>query len=860
MSTSDEQPADDTPSDSAGPWSRADLDALLGRFDGALGDRAALLRTPLPARVALSRAGLDDTLRDLITRLEPRVGDGLFAHQAEVLARVAGGGAENLLLTSSTGTGKSLCFWAFVFRHLLADETATALVCFPTQALLWSQARRLEAISSGTMQTDPDQPAFGGSVLVDSARVDWTVWKGTGQGAAADLDMREHSQSIAFERARLRLATIDKVHASMFGEVDFVARLACVVLDEAHTYEGAFGANVHYLLKRLWVARAAMALPRPWLFLSSATLEDPVGFVRRLLSLPTSAPLHHVADRHLPTATTVGLDEARAALLDPPMDALLRVAFIAQSALAHSGFDATVAAAADWGRQRNVVYFVNSKLEGRLLASRLRATPEAARRRVLLYDADLAPQQRRRIERDMTAGKLRDCTLLATNALELGVDVEGLDVCLIPRLPPSRRSLAQRIGRIGRRVGRPGLAVLGATPDPAGLALLADPGDYLGHDQIEPSPLPLHLEHIRLRHQFLLNKDRVKERYSAQRPGRYSIAVRREFGADMNSTSMRTRLGELCGGLTSAVLLGGLRSSTSRAKVPLIAMAGFEAGEPRPQMRDGRRVDVAWIEDANVFRDAHPEGVFLDHRGHRWRVRAYGGPGGQVSAIYVESCPEPVYTVGEWRDEYTLLVPSAEPPGSPASSGIRTFGIYRFERRWTGYHEYRPPPARVRWVPLGEIVPRFHSARAAGEDLPFLRPLQFSTQGFTWELPDLPATADEDAVVDELLSRTLLQRLEGTREDLLVTVNLRTRKWACFDCVPGGNGLAHTALARNDIGHAIETCRTAIAAFAGHAPQDFSAWIEALINRPVSATAERIEALLGSIAAAWAGPTGGVGR
>jgi DEAD/DEAH box helicase len=117
-------------------------------FRQILHPQAVRIFTPFAQRMPLASHKLSPALAELLGRYERKaVRDGLFPHQGNFLDAHLEGGAQNFILTTATGTGKSLCFWMWVFHHLLKDPNATALLCFPTQALAWSQAERLVHIS-----------------------------------------------------------------------------------------------------------------------------------------------------------------------------------------------------------------------------------------------------------------------------------------------------------------------------------------------------------------------------------------------------------------------------------------------------------------------------------------------------------------------------------------------------------------------------------------------------------------------------------------------------------------------------------------------------------------------------------------
>ena len=101
------------------------------------------------------------------------------------------------------------------------------------------------------------------------------------------------------------------------------------------------------------------------------------------------------------------------------------------------------------GTDVNAIYFSESKFGSKRMPLELAA--KLRTRTFVTYDADLPPTERRRLERELNDPSARGMTVLATNALELGVDIEGLDVCFIDQVPPGRANLLQRIGRVGRR-------------------------------------------------------------------------------------------------------------------------------------------------------------------------------------------------------------------------------------------------------------------------------------------------------------------------------------------------------------------------------------------------------------------------
>ena len=129
--------------------------------------------------------------------------------------------------------------------------------------------------------------------------------------------MTEHEGTENFKKARIRLATLDKAHWSLIsGHPNFTKNLECIVLDEAHQYDGLFGANVHYFLKRVYIAKESSKRRRPNVFLASATLSDAKSFASRLISYPENE-IHHVTDLVNPQINTIPLSDVNELLENP---------------------------------------------------------------------------------------------------------------------------------------------------------------------------------------------------------------------------------------------------------------------------------------------------------------------------------------------------------------------------------------------------------------------------------------------------------------------------------------------------------------------------------------------------------------
>ena len=411
------------------PWSTL-LDE--GRADGRLvreareGPRKPQL-ADLPGELhpevlgALQRAGIER----------------LYRHQERALQTAWRGPT---IVTTGTASGKSLCFQLPTLEVLCRDPRARALYLYPTKALAQDQARALNA--------------FGLSKRVRPAIYDGDTPR------AARADIRRNANVVLTNPDMLHVGILPN-HAA-WGEL--FANLAVVAIDEAHVYRGVFGSHVACVLRRLRRIAAAYGT-QPRLLLTSATIANPRELAERLTGLEDFALID---DEHSPAPGR------RIAMWNPPLtDEALGTR---RSALAEA---AELLARLLCAGARSICFMKSRKgveLLSRLVAQELAAGehPELAER-IAPYRAGYTPQQRRELERRLTSGELR--AVIATDALELGIDIGELDAALVVTFPGTVASLRQMWGRAGRR-GR-GLALYVAGEDALDQFFCRHPDEFL---------------------------------------------------------------------------------------------------------------------------------------------------------------------------------------------------------------------------------------------------------------------------------------------------------------------------------------------------------------------------------------------
>jgi DEAD/DEAH box helicase domain-containing protein len=364
-----------------------------------------------------------------------------WTHQIEA-AELAWSG-RSVVVATGTASGKSLAYQLPVLSALLADERATALYLSPTKALAADQLRTLAELALPGVRPS----AYDGDTPLDER--DW---------------VRAHSRFV--------LTNPDMVHRGILPAharwASFLRRLRFVVIDECHTYRGVFGSHVAAVLRRLRRICARYG-SSPVFVLASATVSSPATSTERLVGVPVEA----VTDDGSPRgATTFALWEPP---LGPPRGE--NGAPVRRSATAETAdllADLVVSGA-------RTLAFVRSRRAAEVVATSARRSlaevaPELAGR-VAAYRAGYLAEERRALERSLLDGSLLG--VAATNALELGVDVSGLDAVILAGYPGTLASLWQQSGRAGRSA-RDALAVLVARDDPLDTYLVHHPQAVFG--------------------------------------------------------------------------------------------------------------------------------------------------------------------------------------------------------------------------------------------------------------------------------------------------------------------------------------------------------------------------------------------
>ncbi|NOZ06954.1 MAG: DEAD/DEAH box helicase [Chloroflexi bacterium] len=382
----------------------------------------------------------------------------LYTHQATAWRRVHTG--QNLVVVTSTASGKTLCYNLPVLDSLLRNPQTRALYLFPTKALAQDQHDGLQKIRGA----DPKLPV----------RV-----------ATYDGDTPPAARPAIRKTAQLVISNPDMLHSGLLPHhtlwAGFFQNLRFVIIDEMHSYRGVFGSHVANVLRRLKrVARFYGAAPQ--FILTSATIANPVELGQRLIE----------EDVTLVDDDGSARGERHFFVYNPPI--VNRELGIRRSTLLES-----VRITEDLLRHDvQTILFARARRTVELILGTLRRRSVATHQAVRGYRGGYLPRERREIERGLREGSVR--AVVATNALELGVDIGGMGAAVLAGYPGTIAGTWQQAGRAGRKQGE-AMAILITSASPLDQFLARHPEYLLGRAPeqalINPNNLLILLGHLR---------------------------------------------------------------------------------------------------------------------------------------------------------------------------------------------------------------------------------------------------------------------------------------------------------------------------------------------------------------------------
>lgn len=672
-------------------------DPLLSVVAAAAGVGAVRHVEHRPQRFARFGAWPDWVNPQLYAALRGAGIEQLWSHQVDMAESLRSG--RHSIIATGTASGKSLAYQLPVVSDVLDGSLAvsgrgvTALYLAPTKALAADQRARLEGWALPGLRV----AGYDGDTPQDERR-----W------------VRRHAAYV--------LTNPDMVHRGILPAHErwapFLRALRYVVVDECHVYRGVFGAHVAAVLRRL-LRVADHYGSAPVLAFASATIEQPEDFASLLAGMPVAAVTDDGAPRGpvdvMLVEPPVGADGRRRGTMAVTADVLAATVRAGAQGLAFVRSRAGVETVAGATRDR---------LAGAVRGGEVPAREESGRAGlegdglggqglgggVQAYRGGYLPEERRALEDGLRTGRIRG--LATTNALELGIDVSGLDVVVMAGWPGTHASFWQEAGRAGRAGGR-SIAALVAADDPLDAFLIANPrhvfGRGVGAVVTDPSnPLVL---------------------------ARHLACAAAELPLTTNDAEwFGDGMGPLADSLVEAGLLrrrvNGWYWTRPERPADAVDLRGVGQVVQIVDALSGRVVGT--VDSGAADRSVHPGAVYV-HQGQTWVVRELdldaglaevvcGDPGWTTHAIVDSSFivtaverSEPIGQFGTWNSG------RGDVGGRDFGTGgdlVRSFGRVRVTRHVVGYR---------RKLPSGEIL---------GEHALDLPEHTLDTQALWWTLPE----------------------------------------------------------------------------------------------------------------------------
>ncbi|MCA9934261.1 MAG: DEAD/DEAH box helicase [Ardenticatenaceae bacterium] len=413
---------------------------------------------PRPAQTAPIEAPLSERL---LVALRERGIDQFFTHQAAAINAVQRG--ENVVIATATASGKSLCYTVPVLQRLIERPKARALYLFPTKALAHDQLSET-------------------AVIISNGRLPVEV-----HGYDGDTPQSQRRKVRAADG--ILITNLDMLHAGMLPYHptwrNLLRGLEFVVLDEIHAYTGVFGSHVANVVRRLR-RLCEFYGSSPQFICCSATIANPQEHAQRLVGAPFT--LVDEVQNGAPTG------EKHFILYNPPIideELGLRGSSVLAAKDTAVTFLAENVQTIVFARARQTVELLLTYIQDEL------AYMGKGETAVTGYRGGYLPLERRDIELGLRTGSLRG--VVATNALELGIDIGQLDAAVITGYPGSIASVWQQAGRAGRRAAQ-SAAVLIASNSALDQYICNNPRYLFGrspeHALTNPDNLRILLRHL----------------------------------------------------------------------------------------------------------------------------------------------------------------------------------------------------------------------------------------------------------------------------------------------------------------------------------------------------------------------------
>lgn len=516
----------------------------------------------------------------------------LYEHQSQSVETILQG--EHVIIVTGTASGKTFCYNLPVLSHLLQDSTARALYLFPTKALAQDQMGKLLA--------------FG---LEREVAV-----------STYDGDTPSAQRAGIRRGAHIILTNPDMLHVSILPRhtewAAFFRNLRYIVIDEVHCYRGVFGSHVALVLRRLRRILDAYG-SRPQLICTSATVGNPLALAESLTGMPMVLIDQDSSPRGeqwllLWRPPVIGENGER---LSPNTESARLIEELVTRGVKHIAFV----------RSRTTAELLLKYVQQSLRESAIRNPLKlSCIHKIASYRAGYLPEERRKIEQALFQGEL--LSVIATNALELGIDVGELEAVLMNGYPGNIASLWQQMGRAGRK-HEGALAIFVLHNDPLHAYFAAHPDQLIGQ--------PVEHAHLNPQNPYIL----LKHLCCAAHEKPLTLQDLSLFGTDeYDPTLKQLEEGEILIKRGPSWHYYERQSPAREVNIRSVGGANYSVIEI------GRGRSLATMEEDRVFRTLHPQAIYL-HQGETYLVRELDNTTRQVFVenVYVDYYTQPLVDV-----------------------------------------------------------------------------------------------------------------------------------------------------------------------------------------------------------------------
>lgn len=578
-----------------------------------------------------------------IRRLLEAMGIGhLYAHQVQTIDRVRAG--IHTVAATRTASGKTLTYALPVFEAVVGDASACALFIYPLKALARDQLKTIHSMSAHLPDIHLRADIYDGDTSAYRRR-----------------KIRDNPPHILMTNPEMVHLSVLPHHERWAG---MLARLRFVVVDEVHTYRGILGSHMAQVFRRMQRICGHYGA-RPTFVFTSATVANPDELARQLTGLSVETV----------TQSTAGMGRRHLIMMDP-VDGPLTATVMLLKAAVNRGL-------------RTIVYTQSRKL-AELLAiwAKNRSGPFADR--ISAYRAGFLPEERREIEFKLSSGEL--LAVITTSALELGIDIGSLDLCILVGYPGSIVATRQRGGRVGRN-GQESAVVLVAGEDALDHYFINHPEQLVMHPP-EAAVINPHNPDIMSRHLICAAAElplKINDPLLTPEPMKSGLMQLIASGELYLSADGTTCFSPLKNPHRHVDLRG------SGSRFAIIGAAG--------------KTPLGEIDGIRVYRETHPGAVYL-HRGKPFIVDCLDL---EIRKVFVVASRVNFHTrVRSHKDTQILEISDQQ----PVYGTVMAVGRLRVTEQVTGYDRIQ--------TRTGKVIERIPL------DLP---PMIFETQGIWFAVP-----------------------------------------------------------------------------------------------------------------------------